>query len=177
MNEDKKFFIEQIYIKLGKRPSHYKFIGIMKNKKKPIKEEFDKNDPFFRELTNSWFTEFMKINIETSLDTKIKRLFIHEIITRLNKKNGCYLDNQKVEIKYSDKSFTSMTTTDKKLFYDTLKELTESGYLTKYKRSEYFVSPYCVNNMTSSQWEEMRNDFNDLWLTKQGIIASEKAVY
>lgn len=170
MNEDKKFFIEQIYLKLGKRPSHYKFIGIMKKKKEIF--TLEKNDPFYIKLLTSWANSA----IEQSLNTKIKRLFVHEIIERLKKKNGSYIDNQIIEIKYSDKSFTSMTTTDKQLFYNTLNELVETGYLTKYKRSEYFVSPYYVNNMTEPQWEELRNDFNNLWLSNQNIIGNEKAI-
>lgn len=171
MNEDKKFFIEQIYIKLGKRPSHYKFIGIMKNKNKTMKE-VDLNNPSIRKLIMSINKEFL----DTTLDTKLKRLFMMELISRMEKKNGCYLDNQRIEIKYSDEKLRLMTTTDKKDFYKTLNELIEQGMLVKHKRSDYFVNPYYFNNLSESQWEQLRNDFNSLWLSNQGIIGLDKPI-
>ena len=170
MNEDEKFFIEQIYIIYGKYKSHYKTVSIMKSKND--KMVVNLNDPSIRNLIMSINKEYL----ETSLDNKLKRLFMFEIMSRLEKKNGCYLDNQKVEIKYSDEKLTSMTTTDKKSFYKTLNDLIEQGMLIKYKRSEYFVNPYYFSNLSESQWADLRNDFNNLWLSNQNIIGNDKTI-
>lgn len=171
MNKDEKLFIEQIYLKYGKSKSHYKFIGIMKNKNKKMKE-VDLNNPSIRKLIMSTNKEY----IETYLDSKLKRLFMMELISRMEKKNGCYLDNQRVEIKFSDEKLRSMTTANKKEFYKTLNELIEQGALVKHKRSDYFINPYYFNNLSESQWEQLRNDFNSLWLSNQGIIGLDKPI-
>lgn len=118
----------------------------------------------------------MKINQETidSFDKKERLMFTH-IFSLLNKKTSSYLQSQKVELPYDDDAIKKVTSS-KNEFYSLRNKFEELGLLIKYKKYIYFVNPNFINNMSSQQWDDLRNNKNDLWLLGQGIIPTNLSI-